>query len=74
MIPPYVKCLGTPRTQLRWYFMSQISSYLGYAAKCSKLAREASSAGGRRILLKLAADWLTLAGMVAKRQGKAERN
>jgi len=54
--------------------MSQISSYLGYAAKCSKLAREASSAGGRRILLKLAADWLTLAGMVAKRQGKAERN
>ena len=74
MIPPYVKCLGTPRTQLRWYFMSQISSYLGYAPKCSKLAREAYSADGRRILLKLAADWLTLAGMVAKRQGKAERN
>jgi hypothetical protein len=53
--------------------MSQVLSYRGYAAECSKLAREEYSADGRRILLKMAADWLTLADMAAKREGEAER-
>jgi hypothetical protein len=53
--------------------VSHIPLYLGYAAQCSKLATESYSADGRRMLLKMAADWLTLADMVAKRERKAKR-
>jgi hypothetical protein len=52
--------------------MSQVLSYRGYAAECTKLAREAYSADGRRILVKMAADWLTLADMAAKREGEPQ--